>query len=100
MSAISPEELRCGLGWKPRPRIARCIDDFIETEVEVLPVTGAIARRGGALRGGLQAIGRPRRQPDLLIAATALEHDLPLVTRNVRDFEGCGIALLNPFVGD
>ncbi len=33
---------------------------------------------------------------DGLIAATALEHDLTVVTRNVRDFTGLGVALLNP----
>ena len=35
----------------------------------------------------------------MLIAATAQAHNLTLVTRNTRDFEGCGIALLNPFNG-
>jgi len=34
---------------------------------------------------------------DRLIAATALVHDLTIVTRNVRDFERTGAALLNPF---
>jgi len=33
----------------------------------------------------------------MLIAATALEHQMTLVTRNVRDFEDCGVPLLNPF---
>ncbi len=33
----------------------------------------------------------------MLIAATAQVHQLALVTRNVRDFEECGLALLNPF---
>jgi len=38
-----------------------------------------------------------RDQPDMLIAATAQVHGLTLVTRNSKDFEGCGISLLNPF---
>ena len=38
-----------------------------------------------------------RAQPDMLIAATAQIHGLTVVTRNVRDFDGCGIAVLNPF---
>jgi hypothetical protein len=36
---------------------------------------------------------------NVLIAATALVHGLTLVTRNVRDFEGCGVRLLDPFAG-
>ncbi|HAO33499.1 MAG TPA: plasmid stability protein stbB [Candidatus Competibacteraceae bacterium] len=32
-----------------------------------------------------------------MIAATAQVHQLTLVTRNTRDFESCGIGLLNPF---
>lgn len=35
--------------------------------------------------------------PDLMIAATALEHGLTVVTRNVRHFEPTGVPVLNPF---
>jgi predicted nucleic acid-binding protein len=41
--------------------------------------------------------GRTFPQPDLIIAATALEHNLTLVTRNVKDFAGLGITILNPW---
>jgi predicted nucleic acid-binding protein len=40
---------------------------------------------------------RPLSAPDGMIAATALEHDLTLVTRNVKDFAGLGVVLLNPW---
>jgi len=63
----------------------------------VLPVTDGIARRAGEMRALLAAQGRVRQQTDMLIAATAQIHALTLVTRNVRDFDGCGIAVLNPF---
>ncbi len=36
-------------------------------------------------------------QVDMRIAATAQVHQLTLVTRNSKDFEGCGVGLLNPF---
>jgi len=38
-------------------------------------------------------------EADMLIAATARSHGLLLVARNVRDFQGCGVVLLNPFTG-
>ena len=44
-----------------------------------------------------QMKGRPLGVPDGQIAATALEHDLTLVTRNVKDFADLGIAILNPW---
>ncbi len=54
---------------------------------EVLPLTTAIMERFAIIRGQLS---RPQRQQirdmDLLIAATALHHDLTLLTRNIRDF--------------
>lgn len=59
----------------------------------VLPVSAAIAERWGRnnVPDALPVI-------DGLIAATALEHDLILVTRNVRDVERSGVRLLNPFL--
>lgn len=47
--------------------------------------------------GRLQA-ARSLPAVDALLAATALEHDLTLVTRNEADFEGLGVRILNPFL--
>lgn len=58
----------------------------------ILPVTQAIAERWGRLNAP-----DPLPVIDGLLAATALEHDLTLVTRNVRDVERSGVHLLNPF---
>ncbi len=41
--------------------------------------------------------GHTFSQPDLIIAATALEHDMVLVTRNVKDFAGLSLTILNPW---
>ena len=43
--------------------------------------------------------GRTLPAIDGLLAATALQHDLTLVTRNIRDFEGLTVRLINPWEG-
>ena len=58
----------------------------------ILPVTPAIADRWGRL-----SAFNPRSVVDCLMAATALELDLTLVTRNARDVSRTGVRLLNPF---
>lgn len=54
--------------------------------IDVLNLNRAIARRFAILRGQLRAEGQLTPQPDLLIAATALHHNLTLLTRNERHF--------------
>ena len=56
-----------------------------------------MGNRWGVLGGECQLRGRHLTVTDGMIAATALEHDLTLVTRNVRDFAGLGVVLLKPW---
>lgn len=97
ISAVTVEEVVYGLAWHPNQRIQAWFDGFLDRHCEVLAVSEAVARRGGWLRGELRARGKNRTQADMLIAATAQVHGLTLVTRNARDFEGCGVPLLDPF---
>ena len=54
--------------------------------MQSLPFDGEFAKRGARQRALLEAAGTPIGPHDLLIAATALRHQAPLVTRNVREF--------------
>ena len=97
LSVVTVEEVTFGFIWNSKPRIQAWFEDFVKAHCEILPITNEIARRAGELRGTLRARGQTRTQADMLIAATAQVHALTLVTRNSKDFEGCGIPVLNPF---
>ena len=97
VSVVTLEEIHFGLAWKPNLRVRAWFDRFFAEACDVVPITQPIAERAGIMRGELRARGITRTQADTLIAATAKTLGLTLVTRNVRDFEGCRIDLLNPF---
>jgi predicted nucleic acid-binding protein len=99
ISAVTLEEAHFGLAWQPNNRKLALFNALVERLHAVYPITPAIAQRGGVLRGQFQAQGITRSAPDMLIAATAIEHQLVLATRNVRDFIGCGVQIVNPFDG-
>ena len=98
ISVVSVEEIEFGLSWKPNKKLAEWFRNFFAEACDTLPITEAIASRAGILRGRFLANGITRSPADMFIAATAQVHGLTLVTRNVRDFDDCGIELLNPFV--
>ena len=58
----------------------------------ILPVDSAVAMRCAALH-----VPDPRSDRDSFIAATAIVHNLTVVTRNVTDFKSTGVAVLNPW---
>ncbi len=96
MSAVTVDEIMYGLARKQDAGLQAWFDGFMSRN-QVLTVTQTIACRAGEMRAMFSLRGVVRSQADMLIAATAQVHALTLVTRNVRDFDGCGIALLNPF---
>lgn len=78
VSTVTRAELFSGGGGAEERRIRRLLEPMTE-----LLVDRAVAERAGRLRRTIQI-----RLRDSLIAATALEHRLTLITRNVRDFDG------------
>lgn len=102
LSAIPILELERGvLGIQRRDaaqgaRLRAWLDTHVRPEFagRILAVDDAVATR----RAHLHVPGQ-RNEADALIAATALVHGMILVTRNVRDFEGAGVVVVDPWQG-
>jgi toxin FitB len=104
MSAVSFGELRKGITLlSPGKRKAE-LESWMESDLSllfsgrILSVTRSIAERWGILDAKRQLAGRPLNMADGLLAATALEHDLTLVTRNVKHFDQLGVTVFNPWI--
>lgn len=85
-----------------RPRIEAALD-ALEARFagRLLSVSDAVVRRWGAIGGAVKrATGHSPPVIDTMLAATAIEHDLYLVTRNVRDVQHSGAAVFNPWTDD
>jgi hypothetical protein len=101
LSVLVIGEIRAGIErLRRRDRVAAqrtqdWLDQLVATHHrQILPITQDVAEVWGSLNV-------PQRLPtvDALLAATALVHDLTLVTRNVKDVASSGVRLLNPFHG-
>ena len=63
----------------------------------VIDMTAPIANMAGVIKAQREGRGRPIGIPDAIIAATCLVHHARLATRNIKDFEGLGIDLIDPW---
>jgi len=63
----------------------------------VIEFDGACPALAGRLRAQRERIGRSINMPDVMIAAICIVHGATLATRNVRDFEGLALKVINPF---
>lgn len=73
--------------------------DGLQTQFadRILGINAVVARLWGELTAARRQAGKPLPVADGLIAATARHHKLSIMTRNVADFAGCGVALINPW---
>jgi toxin FitB len=103
LSVVTLHELAYGLerlpqGSKQHMALSRALEELLATFVNRILVLGhAEARAAGALRAGIQRDGRTMHIADAMIAGTALVHGLTVATRNVKDFQGAGVLLRDPW---
>jgi toxin FitB len=103
ISAITEAELRTGIAILPagqrRDRLQIALEAMIEQDFQtrVLPFDSAAARAYADIAAARRAAGRPIAEADCQIAAIARAMGAPVVTRNVRDFDGCGVTVINPW---
>jgi predicted nucleic acid-binding protein len=93
-------ELCIGILALPRGRKQRQLErwfaDVVRT-IDCLPWDATISRRWAKLVVDLKQKGDTLPLLDSMIAATALQHDLTVATRNTRDFKRAGVKVLDPF---
>ena len=100
VDAVIIGELRIGILALPKGRKRQKLEEWFEALVETiecLPWDADVSRRWAALVVELRRKGETVPLLDGMIAATALEHDLTIATRNTRDFKKTGVKTVNPF---
>lgn len=105
ISIVSVAEIRRGIALMDKGRKRDALAEWLvhdltqRFEHRIIPVDEPVALAWGDLMGHAKRSGRGLSSMDGLIAATAVAHHLSLATRNIRDFEGFGIELIDPWAG-
>ena len=103
LSVITVGELEKGIAKVPDSARRGTLEQWVRRELadrfrdRLLAIDSRVATRWGAMVGVSEARGHPLPVIDSLIAATSLEHDLTVVTRNTDDMERCGARCFNPW---
>ena len=103
LPAVCEGEVRYGIVRMPAGRrrddLAAAFRAFLDQGfgARVVAYDSACAAGYASVRTARERAGRPVKIPDLQIAGTALAHGAAVATRNVADFQGCGIVVINPW---
>ena len=103
LSTISEAELRYGVAIAPagerRNRLLAEVEGMLQEDFagRILPFDGAAAQAYAVIAAARRAAGRPVNHADCQIAAIARCRGASMATRDVDDFEGCGIDVINPW---
>lgn len=103
LTAISEAELRYGVAILPagarRDSLVAAIDGMLREDfrARVLPFDSAAAEVYAVIASDRRGAGRPISQFDCQIAAIGRVHSAAVATRNAKDFEGCGVEVIDPW---
>jgi len=103
LTSISIAEISFGLRVMPEGKRRRQLGERFERflavafDSRVLPFEDDAARIYGDIRGHRRELGQPMSNFDGQIAAIARSHGFALATRNIKDFQHCGLELIDPF---
>ncbi len=103
LSSVTIAEVAYGLASLPRGRKRQSLGDALERflalgfQDRILDFDVRAARLYGELMNDRKKAGRPMSMADGQIASIAKVSGLALATRNVKDFQGCGVPILNPY---
>lgn len=103
LSVLTLGEIRKGLAGLGQGKRRTRLETWLEVELQfrfsgrILPIDVDVADRWGLLEAEAKRKGKPLSTIDGLLAATAVHHNLTIVTRNVADFNGLSVPVLNPW---
>ena len=103
LSVLTLGEIRKGVAGLPQSKRRTHLESWLELELRsrfsgrILEIEAAVADRWGLLAAEAKRRGKPLSAIDGLLAATALHHNLTIVSRNISDFAGTQVPVLNPW---
>jgi len=106
LSVVTIGEIQHGIeklaDGKRKESLTKWLEEDLMTRFKgrILDIDVNVMMQWGRIVAGLERIGKPMPVMDSIIAAVAIEHDLHLVTRNVKDFENLDLHIVNPWVSD
>jgi toxin FitB len=103
LSVLTLGEIRKGVAELPQSKRRTQLETWLELELRsrfpgrILGIDAAVANRWGLLAADAKRKGKPLSAIDGLLAATALHHNLTIVSRNISDFADMPVPILNPW---
>ena len=103
LSVLTFGEIRIGLAKLPQGKRRASLESWLEVQLKmrfagrIIPIDEPVAQRWGLLAAEAVRKGKSLPVLDSLLAATALLHNLTIVSRNVRNFKNTQVRVLNPW---